>query len=102
MQHLEQNEPSLQAQKQWLAWYLVAQCLGEPAGHLLGVMAPLAPHMLKQLLCQLRHNMQHITHIAQPELAEGVRWESMGVSLCLHCTLGGVPKQVLLSLPADS
>lgn len=78
MQHLEQNKPSLQAQKQWLARNLVAQGLGQPPGHLLGVMAPLAPHMLKQLLCQLRHIMQHVTHTAQSEFAEGVRWGSIG------------------------
>lgn len=51
--HLEQDQPSLQADQEWLTWHLVGKGLRQTTGNLLGVTAPLAPYMVKQLFCQL-------------------------------------------------
>ena len=56
MAHLKQNEPSLKDEEQRLARCLSSQCWCEASCHLLRVVAPLAPHMLKQLLGQLHHD----------------------------------------------
>lgn len=57
MAHLQQDKPALQAEKQGLAWSLGSQSLGQAGCHVLSVVAPLTPDMLKQLLGQLQHEL---------------------------------------------
>ena len=56
MTDLQQDKPALQAEQKRLAWSLSSQGLGQAACHVLSVLAPLTPHMLKQLLGQLQHD----------------------------------------------
>lgn len=51
--HLQENQPSLEAHKVWLAWYLIGKSLRQAICNMLCIGAPLVPHMIKELLGQL-------------------------------------------------
>lgn len=57
MIHLEQDEPALQAEQNRLAGSLSSQGLGQATRHMLSVIAPLTPYVLKELLGQLQHDI---------------------------------------------